>query len=187
MGGAIGTLYAQRFSPEILSISLLAPAGLIDLGPLKVIRQMPSLARAAVKNLIKSRLEKSWRGDFVSHTGDALDIENHCVQKMKSIHKSNPKVMDAYWRCAMQFPLTGISEAVKSLASSNIKVFLLWGTADKVVAYDPNFERWKNIFDDQNNGESTFQYKLYDNLAHAFFLEAHKVVNKDIVNFLSNI
>ena len=53
MGGALATLYCEEFGTEVASMTLLAPAGLIDLGPLKIVRSCPTFLRVAIKSLLK--------------------------------------------------------------------------------------------------------------------------------------
>ena len=188
MGGAITALYASENLDEVASLVLMSPAGLMDLGPLGFVRRCPSCVQAIVKRVIASGQEQAWRSDFVSHEGESFDVENAFVGKLRDINVENPRMFDAFWQSALQFPLSGIDDCVEKIAScTHISVLLMWGSLDSAVTYEPNFFRWQNLLGPETNkdDQKVISYVTYDNMGHGFLLENPKVAHNDILEFLN--
>jgi pimeloyl-ACP methyl ester carboxylesterase len=184
MGGALATLYTERYHKDIKSLILLSPAGLMDLGPLNLIRGCCSCFQGILKRFVALGQENTWRKDFVSSRSDA---ENEIVAQLHEMNKLNPKMFDAFWLSALQFPLSNIDTSVQNVAAiSSISVLVMWGTLDSAVPYNPNFNRWKKYFDEPLTNRIC-RFKVYEGFGHGFFLENPLAVQSDIVDFLENV
>ena len=195
MGGAIITLYAEKYADEVQSLTLLAPAGLMNSIPHFFLRNCCSCFQNIIIQLIKHDQEKIWREDFVSHEGIRLQLENEWVAKLKSLFHdpNNPNHFEAVWRSVLQFPLYGLDESVAAVANApKISVLLMWGKKDKAVPF-ADFDKWKFYFEEFRNNPlnigsdngKIIEYKVYNELAHGFFLEEYDEVNNSIVSFLN--
>jgi pimeloyl-ACP methyl ester carboxylesterase len=192
MGGAIATLYAAQHLEEIQSLVLLAPAGLMDLGPIKLLRGCCSCFQGIAKNIIASGQEQAWRNDFVSHKGESLEIENAFVEKLYAANRKNPKMYDAFWESALQFPLSGIDAAVEVVSKcKELSVLVMWGMQDAAVKYEPNASRWRHLLlGDASTGEEQkkiISFVTYENMGHGFLLEHTNALNDDILSFFDNV
>jgi pimeloyl-ACP methyl ester carboxylesterase len=189
MGGAITTLYASQFSSEIISITLLAPAGLMNMGPISLIRCCCSCFQGIVKSILLKNQEKAWRQDFVSTSEEGMKMQNDFVDNLHAISKMNPNHFESFWQSVLQFPFAHIDEAVRTVVNSDISVLLLFGSADKAVPSNPSYPRWCHLLQDGTVSRPSrlITTKLYDNMGHAFFLEISKNVISDINEFYEGI
>ena len=204
MGGAIAALYASQYPDEIHSVVFLSPAGLMNAGFFRFIRS----CCGCMKDLVRSGQsgDKIVRGEFTQHKGKALEYENEEVRLFDLTNASNHRQFDAFWGSAMQFPLFGLDKEVKAVgAAPTISTMVMWGKKDGAVSFRPNFERWKKNLDipseidagtrtgtvvGDKNGSNTkkiVDYVIYDDLAHAFFLERPDEVHRDILAFLGRV
>ena len=185
MGGAISTMYAADHLSEVASLTLLSPAGLMDLGPLRLVRGCCTCFQGLAKRIVAGGQEQAWRDDFVSHDGEALEIETSFTNKLREMNRENPLMYDAFWESALQFPLSGIDGSVQKVAScGHLSILLMWGERDKAVSYNPNFFRWRRFFDSQQDMPlRTVQYEVYENMGHGFLLENAEAVHDSIRQF----
>jgi pimeloyl-ACP methyl ester carboxylesterase len=204
MGGAVAALYASQYPDEVRSVVFLSPAGLMDAGFFRFIRS----CCGCMKNFVRSGQsgDKIVRGEFTQHKGKALEYENEEVRLFDLTNASNPRQFDAFWGSAMQFPLFGLDNEVKAIgAAPTISTMVMWGKKDGAVSFRPNFERWKKYLgtpSEADAGSSTVtvvgdksgsntkkivDYTVYDDLAHAFFLERPDEVHGDILAFLGRV
>lgn len=180
MGGAIASLYANKYSNEIASLTLLSPAGLMNLHVVKFLRSCRCL-HGCVRSMLQNGQEKAWRDDFYNHN---TEIENESLEIMRNIYSIHPEVFEGFWLSVLNFPLYGLDESINSLGKNHhIKILLLWGRNDLAVPFSPCFDNWVNTF--KRNNHPSIETKVYDNASHGFFIEYHEVVNKDILQFLS--
>ena len=187
MGGSIAALYAEQYSNEIASLTFLTPAGLMDLGPLAMVRSSPTCLKAIIKSILKRTQENAWREAFVDKKGK---IANDYVMQMKDIYLNNPRHFDGFWQSAMQFPLSGIDATVKFLGSTSLPSHLMWGMRDITVPPNPNLQRWtkllshSSIISNNSNINGIQKTTEYEEFAHGFFIEDSLRVNADILSFL---
>eukprot|EP01038_Epipyxis_sp_PR26KG_P017124 gene17124-23568_t len=189
MGGSLATIFASRYPDQVRSLTLLAPAGLMDLGPLRIIRSS-GFIQALVKPVIKSNQVNAWKKDFFSHKNDSLLLENDMIMNQTIMYQNNPHAFRAFWKSAMQFPLSDIQEHVTIIAKNhNIPILLLVSKNDVAVPMTPSYTRWISILNEfrSNISEENFHTKVYDNAAHGFFIEFYNIVNNDILSFLSKL
>lgn len=191
MGGAIGALYICTYPENVKSLVLLAPAGLMDPGPIKLLRGSPACMKSFMKNrvLLPSQ-EKAWRADFVRKTDYGKEMEERTVTVLRGIKTENPRVFEGFYQSVLQFPLYGLESTAKHLALLPIGIMLLWGTADKAVPYKPNFERWKKVIEMRESAPNSTNIaerviKTYPDFGHGFYIEVGEEIRIDIVNFLS--
>lgn len=181
MGGAIATLYTIQYSNEINSLILLSPAGLMDLGIVKLIRRCQCLHNF-IKRILQNNQEKAWIDDFQYPT-NPIPLES--INLLRQITLSNQHHFNSFWSSLLSFPLYDLDNEIHQLAKQHqISISILWGNNDRGVPINPSLRRWKNIFRTENH--PLVQYKVYENSAHGFFIEFHDVVNQDIVQFLHN-
>lgn len=186
MGGGIGALYASKYPDEIASLILLSPAGLMDLGPLRLVRGCCGCFQSIVRKALTYTQETAWRSGFESHEGASKVEEDAFIEKMIAINIERPLMFEAFWQSALQFPLSGLDDSVEKVAiSPKLSVLVMWGKKDKDVPFKPNYLRWKNYFDAHlSKDEKVTEYVVYDTLGHAFPLESPAIVNADINKFL---
>jgi pimeloyl-ACP methyl ester carboxylesterase len=183
MGGVLSALYASQYgAEEVLSLTLLAPAGLIDLGPLRLVRNNTCL-HGVVRNMLRRNSEKAFRSDFYQHKGEALKTENESVERMLAINRQYPHVFEAFWLCALHFPLSGNEVPFAALAKHHhIRTMLMWGDKDTAVPMAPSMKRYTDIY--KAAGHPGLQTKVYKKAAHGFFLEYAEEFHADMVAFL---
>eukprot|EP01035_Chromulina_nebulosa_P020518 gene20518-26613_t len=185
MGGVIASSYSKLYPNEIASLTLLAPAGLIDLGPVETVRKSGRAVKWLIRHLLNQFKVNAWKDDFINKKGIYKERLNDYINQLNLIHKTNPKAQDAFWHSVLQFPLSGIDETVTAIADTSIPIHILWGKLDKAVPYDPNYYRWHNYLSDRKNGRTSFT--TYDKLAHGFFIEEPDQSNESILEFLKTL
>lgn len=184
MGGALAVLFTAENADLVKSLVLLSPAGLMHMPALPILRNCKCLHGLIRRSLdTRQNLEKVVREDFFSHRGTQLEYENKCVDLMLTNRDAHPSTsFEAFWQCVLQFPLVGISQQAKQVASfSHLNILILWGREDIAVPMKPSLQRWRHIME---QGSCTFHYKVYDRAAHGFYLEYPDEVAQDIYNFL---
>lgn len=185
-GGAIAACFAASHPSWVKSLTLLAPAGLINSFPMSMVRNAP-LMRRGLKNAQVKRPNRiqAWRADFHNHTGESLELEEEMVRDLSALYDARPQVFDAYFHALMQGPMYGIGPFLDQIAANpDITVNLLWGKEDKAVTYKPHFDR----FVQHLSGKSCkFTSKAFENVGHGFLLEKHQEVNDAIGKFLTSI
>jgi pimeloyl-ACP methyl ester carboxylesterase len=182
MGGALAALYASLYGDEVLSLTVLSPAGLMDIGALKLLRSCSCL-HGIVKNSLRNGGDAVFRQDFHTHTGDALVIENESVEAIMEINRRHPTIFEAFWQSALHFPLDSCAPDIKNLASMHhIRTYILWADFDKAVPLIPSMKRWTDIYASQQH-PSVFT-KVYKNAGHAFFMEYADEFHTDVLHFL---
>ena len=186
MGGALTALYAAKYPKDVLSVTLLAPAGLMNPGPLPLIRNVSCMA-AITRSILSqpAQQKKAWRNDFYNHQGRYLESEEATVRRMQRMYDNNPGAFNAFWQSVLQFPLYGLDQEVKQMAENeNLSVFVLWGKNDVAVPLEPSFSRWTAAL---NAGKCTLTTKQLDNAGHGFLLEYPEHTNADILKFLTKV
>jgi pimeloyl-ACP methyl ester carboxylesterase len=179
MGGALATLYAAQYPDEIASVTLLSPAGLMDLGAVKFLRKCRCL-HGIVRSLLQNNQETAWRDDFQDQT---KPIVEEALNKIRQVY--SPKHFEGFWSSVLSFPLFDLQETVATLGSSHqIPIFLAWAQHDRAVPFHPSFDRWQQIFTESNHPR--VKYVVYEDGAHGFFIEFHELVNKDILKFIKS-
>ena len=103
---------------------------------------------------------------------------------MRDIYTTHPQIFEGFWLSLLNFPLFDLEETVNSLSlHHHMKVFLLWGRNDLAVPFSSNYTNWLNTL--KGNNHPFIQTQIYENASHGFFIEYHEIVNKDILQFLS--
>jgi pimeloyl-ACP methyl ester carboxylesterase len=171
MGGALATLFAKK-NDSVKKMVLLSPAGMMNLGPLAVVRKWKWVQKPVGK-MLRNGQEGAWREDFVDKKGP---VAEDCVKRLKEISQRNPKSYDAFYSSALVFPLSGLQSSAEAL--TNKSVCVLWAEKDKAVPLKPSLARWKSALPNA-------AFKTYPNLAHGFFMEDASAVNDDVLSFLS--
>lgn len=182
-GGAVAVIFSSRNWKMIKSITLLAPAGLMNAFPLGLIRHAP-LIRMALKSSQRGKegREKAWRSDFHSHDGVSLLLEDDTVADLHALYESRPQVFEGYFSSLMEFPLSGIEPHISQVGeSADLRVLLLWGREDKAVAFKPHFYRWVN---ELSNTHCHFESRVIEKAGHGMMIEKHEEVNQAILAFL---
>ena len=128
MGGAIATFYCEKYYQEVKSVTLLAPAGLMNLPQLKYIRAI-SLIRWLVKYPTQHLEKQPYKSRaFYDKTG-VFEERFYYMVKMKIMaHENNPNQIESVFQCKLQFPLYDIDNTVKSIADiPNFRIHLIFG------------------------------------------------------------
>lgn len=183
MGGALSALYAARYGAnEVLTLTLLSPVGLMDLGIVKMVRRLPCL-HGIVRNVLRNGHENAIRQDFFSHKGAVLEIENKTVADALAMNRENPQIFEAFWQCVLHFPFFDTDTEVNTLAKlHHIRTMLMWADTDKAVPVQPSLQRYLDLY--QAAGHPAVESKVYKNAGHAFFLEYADEFHADIISFL---
>lgn len=183
MGGALAALYTIQHKDMVKSLTLVAPAGLMNSFPLSLLKSGRCLHGVLRGSLsARSNAEKAWRDDFYSHEGEALVLEEEMVRSQHLMYDHNPEAFNAFFTSVLQFPLYGLEAEVKQLAQCDgLPFLLLWGRADKAVPY-ACCKRWTKLL--QSNG-AKLVVKKYLKAAHGLLAETHEEVGRDIVDFLA--
>jgi pimeloyl-ACP methyl ester carboxylesterase len=184
-GGCLSAMFAGIHPSSVKSLTLLAPAGLMNFLPFGLIQNGP-----IIRHLMKTKLEKrdnqiqSWRDDFFSHEGDALELENEQVEQLTKMYDHNRNAFPSFWATFTTFPLIDISKQLHVIkAAEAFPVFLLWGDKDEAISFKTSFPKWVKLFESDST-KCSFQKKVYPNAKHGFYLEYHREVNRDILDFL---
>jgi len=176
MGGAIATMYASEYYQEIKSLALVAPAGLMDMTTLKLLRTSP------IKRLIawgmRAHQYELYKNDFYDKKcPGALQIK----AALRVMYDHNSNSFDAFWQCLLHFPFSGIEPSISVLVQQKIPVYIMWGKHDVPVPYKPSYERWRSLLAPNPNFESV----VFDHLGHAPYLEDPDHVNPMVRTFLT--
>lgn len=183
MGGGIVSLYGSKFGEhEVLSVTLLSAAGVMDLGPIKTIRSCTCL-HGIVRWILRRGLETAVRDDFFTHKNEALKKEQDATEKMLAINRQYPHIFEAFWQSVLNFPFDKCGQPAARLASyHHIPTMIMWADHDKAVPLKPCFQRWVDIYNAA--GHPNVETKVFKNAAHGFFIEYSDEFNADIVQFL---
>ncbi|RYH05762.1 alpha/beta hydrolase [archaeon] len=180
MGGALSTLYTVKNASKVISLTLIAPAGLMNSFPL-------SLAKGCMQSTLRSYLssrsqqENAWRSDFYMKTGVSKERENKMVTSMHKMYDNNPESFNAFFRSVVEFPLYGLEDTVALLGKlQDLPINLIWGKADKSVPYT-NYKRWAEILVKENHD---LRMAKHDKAGHALIIEFHEEVAKQIYGFI---
>jgi pimeloyl-ACP methyl ester carboxylesterase len=181
MGGSLAACYISQHLSEVFSVSFLAPAGLMDLGPISILRNCGCCIRGIVKSILRSSQETAWKSDFIdTNASPAI----HAIDVLRELNKQHHHIFDAFWNSVLQFPLSGIDSKVKLISDSKeIAVLLLAAEKDTAVPFNPNYQRWNNYF----SGSDHYKTIVYKDLGHGFFVENAPMVGNDILTFLNEI
>jgi pimeloyl-ACP methyl ester carboxylesterase len=180
MGGILAALYANSYPLEILSLTLLAPAGLMDLTIIKYIRSI-SCIHSMVYNYLHGN-DKNYLENELKTA--APGVETTAVHKSYRIKQTIPTTFDAFFQCILHFPLYDCNEQINQLASKHqhIKTFIIWGDNDKTIPLDPSFHRWTTIYETYHHPHLTT--KIFPNGRHAFFLQFSDEFNQIYCDYL---
>lgn len=185
MGGGIVSLYSSKYGEqEVLSVTLLSAAGVMDLGPLKAVRAH-SFLQGITRWSLRRGLQSAVRGDFYTHKGEALKKENDGVEKLLAINRQYPHIFEAFWLSVLHFPFHECGGPAAQLASyHHIPTLIMWADKDKAVPLKPCLQRWVDIY--KTAGHPSVETKVFKNAAHGFFMEYSDECNADIVRFLQS-
>jgi len=184
MGGALATLYTQRYSERIISLTAICPAGLVNSFPLSLIKQpcMQGVLRSILSN--PEGNEKVWRESFYNHNADTHDLEEEMVHNTKMMYDNNAEATNAMFRSVVDFPLYGLANEVTRVGQSGIPILVMWGDKDLIVPFKPSCRRWLNAL--KQGGKSDVLAKVYSNVSHGLLSEIHATVSKDLAQFLDD-
>jgi pimeloyl-ACP methyl ester carboxylesterase len=181
MGGAIASLYAVAYPDDIASISLLAPAGLMDLGLVKFLRRCRCL-HGLIRSALQSNQEAAWRDDFQDPTKAVAEA---ALSDMRHMFSISPQHFEGFWLSVLAFPLFDLDSTIASLGTLHrLPIFLSWALHDRAVPMHPSLDRWKRILTTASH--PSIREKIYEDGAHGFFIEFHETVNEDLLQFLGN-
>ncbi len=185
-GGCLSCIFTSVSPTLVKSLTIMAPAGLMNFIPFGLVQTSPT-----IRYLTKLKLQKrenqiqSWRDDFYSHTGEALELENEQVNDLTRMYDNNPHAFPSFWGTFSTFPLVDISKQLKIIKEiENFPIYLLWGDKDEAIPFSSSYPKWIKFFD-ENTNKCHFETKVYPNAKHGFYLEYHSIVNADILDFLN--
>jgi pimeloyl-ACP methyl ester carboxylesterase len=185
MGGAVAALYSSHYPEEIKSLTLLAPAGLMNIPDLVMLKQWRCFESIVRYPLQYMSQQQSWSKTFFVHDGIFKEREDYMFRKKLLAMRMNPHHLEASWQCVMQFPLYDIDNHVENLASQpDLPVHLIFGDKDVVVNYEYNMNRWRKILD---NGKCKPTYTILPNAGHNILMEFPDESNKIISDYLLNV
>ena len=179
MGGAIVASYASMYgAEEVLSVTLLAPAGLMDGGMINFLRR-----NTCLHGMIQRQLKRNSRSTFEKDFYGRGDVVKSSVENMLDIQSKNPQIFEAVWGSILQFPFAECGFAVTKLAQMHqIRVMMMWADKDKAVPMSPNLRRWKSHFDAHKH--PNVECKVFKKACHGFFIEFADEFNADMIQFL---
>jgi pimeloyl-ACP methyl ester carboxylesterase len=186
MGGALSTLYAARYTHEIKSLTLLAPAGLMNLPEvqwLKILTCFHGVVRWMLE-YTGTRLEYQ-NGFYNRNIEHFKQLEAQAFRKKLLAIQNNPHQRNSAWQSILQFPLTNIGERIVKVANTvGLNVHVIWGDKDVVVPYEYNMRQWRGILD---RGTCLPKYTIVPNAGHVILLEFPAESMELIGNYLTDI
>jgi pimeloyl-ACP methyl ester carboxylesterase len=188
-GGCLASLFTAEHPDFVKSLTLLAPAGLLNFFPHGLIQIAP-LLRAVMRGKLEKRENqlKSWKDDFYHHSDKYLAIENQYIAELTQMYDNNPDAFESFFATFSTFPMIDISKQLKTIREmEHFPIFLLWADKDEAVSFEVSYPKWLKIFRDSSEGKNKtrFETKVYPDGKHGFFLEYHDQVNSDILKFLN--
>ena len=179
MGGAIAAIYTSKFgADEVLSLTLLSPAGLMDGGLINFVRRNSCL-HGMVRRQMQSGSKKTFENDFYGRG----PVVKASVDGMLEFQSKNPHIFEAVWNSILQFPFSECKHAVAKLAQlHNTRIMVMWADKDKAVPLSPNLGRWKSHF--ETHKHPSVEYKVFKKACHGFFIEFADEFNADMIRFL---
>lgn len=190
MGGSLGTIFTSRYPAFVRSLTLLSPAGLMGYYPVGLLHSVGCL-ESVVKPFVCNDEQQlqAIKNDFYTDTEDSLAMQQVYLNNARIQTVNNPNAREAFWRSVLEFPLRNIDEHVQNIGKrQGFPVHLLWAKEDKAVPYNPDYFNWLNYLQaKEENPEIVceLETKVYENTAHAFFLEFPSMVHRDILTFLA--
>ena len=182
MGGALGALYAAQYPSEINSLTLIAPAGLMNIPMIPVLRNV-GLLRYLVRNGKQKSQESDWKRDFYDYSthGESFYKLNALVASNWLQYKNNPNAFHAFWRTIVEFPMSGASNEVKVLADiADLPIFIIWGKEDKGVPFSC-LQSWTEIL---RKGKCKLTTRPVEKAGHGVLIEHADVITPEIIAFL---
>jgi len=184
MGGALACLYTDKYIDEILSLTLLAPAGLLKSIRLAVLPMLMCF-HSKIKKSLSARRKRACLREFKNPSSPESQEWTHRLCKLYANHKT---IEDAVLQSLLQFPLSGINSTVMRLSTNeNLSVLLMHGDGDRTGNLLPSFQIWKSIFRSPNAKLKRFEYWVISDTAHNFFMEKTGETSQRLVNFLQNV
>jgi pimeloyl-ACP methyl ester carboxylesterase len=128
MGGALASLYCEKYFNEVKSLTLLAPAGLMNLPQLEFLRALPFLAWIVKYPLQWQEAQPSNSKTFYDKTGIFEERFNYMMKMKRLTYDNNPHQLDASFQSKMQFPVYGIESNVHALGNiENFPIHVIFG------------------------------------------------------------
>lgn len=185
MGGAVVTAFAAAHTDRLERLGLLAAAGLMDGGPLPCLRCFfccwAGCCHGCLYSLASGNNEEAWKDDYVLR--DKSPWYPWVTAHQRLMVNSGTDTTDAFIASAMKFPLHQLGDRVDTLLKTNGwkgPTLLMFGDKDKAVPF-VSYGRWKARLEAAGVALTA---KVYEDTAHAFFLEKAAEVNADIVEWL---
>lgn len=182
IGGAIATVFAARLPKRVQSLTLVAPAGLMNLGSLWTLRRLPTFIQNQFKHVAQRYQESAWRRDFCNHEM-SRDVEEATVSDLRRNALLHPNAFEASWRTLMQFPLHNLQEPILTVCRTEIRVLLMWGKRDRTVQLLPSFPRWLALMA-STGSEIDVTTRFFEYGAHGLLLEFPDMCNEAIASHL---
>jgi len=185
MGGAIAALYCHMYGEEVLSLTLFSPAGLMNIGPLSIIRSCSCL-HGLVRSMLRSGGANGsvYKQDFYNR-GSELCLEQSAA--LVALNQQRAHIFESFWQSVLHFPLSGNEAMVTELSTlhPHISTYLMWAKQDNAVPLSPSLKRWLACY--AGRSLNPVQSKVYDKACHGFFIEYADEVNSELIPYLQQI
>jgi pimeloyl-ACP methyl ester carboxylesterase len=192
MGGALATLYASKFPENVKSLTLLAPAGTLGYFPLQCAIDCCSCCHGCGRSYLSvpTNQEHSWRHAYYKPQGQALINLEYMIGELHRMYANNSHAHDAFWKSALQFPLTNIQNEIQSVARQDMPILFLWGKNDIIVPIS-NLSTWMSVIKKErqnlaNDKHYNVEIKIFDKCGHSIMGEHRQETLETIANFLSS-
>jgi pimeloyl-ACP methyl ester carboxylesterase len=184
MGGALACLYSDKYINEILSLTLLAPAGLLKSTRLAVL-PMLTCFHSKIKKSLSARRKRSCLREFKNPSSPE---SQEWTRRLCNLYVNHKTIEDAVLQSLLQFPLSGMNSTIIRLSTNpNLSVLLMHGDSDRTGNLLPSFQQWKSIFRSPTAKLKRFEYWIVSDTAHNFFMEKTGETSQRLVNFLQNV
>ena len=193
MGGALATLFASQHPNRVRSLTLLAPAGLMD-GTVLALGRACTCLHGVLRRSFDDRAqqERAWRADFY-HKEDCAEGAfgsrlEAMVAQMHGMYDTHPHTaFEALWQCVLQFPLYGLQRQARAVAQhEGLPVRIVWGDRDAAVPMRPSLQRWTRILN-APSARCRLECEVVPHGGHSFFLEYPEETGRGIADFLRRV
>lgn len=98
--------------------------------------------------------------------------------------RNGDRMFEAFWRSVIEFPLYGLRNKLKPLATmKSLAVLIVWSDHDTAIPMRPNLQRWLQLF---HGGDcSKVEHEVIVNAAHGLIIEHAQMTAEIILRFHS--
>lgn len=187
MGGAIATLYAEKYPSEMRAVVLLSPSGVQEAwaGKAAAIALIRAVVPSCLLPLILRKLTNDVKNiDNIRNFGDFKDKDSAAsrasCRAIYDQHQHNSHAIKCFFNCVRFFPFFSLHTSVSAVAMNGTPVLLLHGESDETVPPSPTVAIWSRALDGHKasplaeggarSGGSASRVQLLAG-GHMFFLE----------------